>query len=157
VTAPRAPTTASPPARSLTLVEILTVGLPFCLFKAACGVVLLGAGRLPWLGWLLVAWGAADTVLNGVNAITVGALGRRGLSVCLLQALTRAVRHTERSANLGTALDLMLSFVLVAVMIGTGALSRLSPAWLSAWNGAVVLNVLGAGALRLADALRRQG
>jgi hypothetical protein len=135
------------------LVEILTVGLPFSAFKLACGVPLIADGRFAWLGWVLLGWGLLDAVLNGINAATAAALGRRYLPVCLLQALTRAVRPTPRGADVGTALDVMLSFVLVAVMIGTGALSRLSPSWLSAWNLAVVLNVLGAGALRLADAL----
>jgi hypothetical protein len=135
------------------LVEILTVGLPFSAFKIACGVPLLGAGRYAALGWLLVGWGLLDGLMNGVNAASVVALGRRALPVCSLQALTQAVRASARGANLGTALDVMLSFVLVAVMIGAGGLSHLSPAWLSAWNLAVVLNVLGAGALRLAEAL----
>lgn len=135
------------------LVEILTVGLPFSAFKLACGVPLVGAGRFAWLGWLLLGWGLLDAVLNVVNAATAALLGRRHLPVCLLQAVTRAARPTPRGADLGTAMDVMLSFVLVAVMIGTGTLSRLSPTWLSAWNLAVVLNVLGAGALRLADAL----
>lgn len=142
-------------ARALTLVEILTVGLPFCVFKVACGVPMVGVPRLAWLGWLLVGWGLADALVNGVNAVTVGALGRRGLAVCLLQAAARAARPSLRSAEVGTAMDLMLSFALVAAMIGTGSLTRLPPAWLSAWNLAVVLNVLGAGTLRLAEALRR--
>ena len=141
-------------ARALTLVEILTVGLPFCIFKLACGVLLLGVARFAWVGALLLGWGLADAIWNVANAITVGLLGRRGLSVCVLQVFTRAARPSARSANLGTALDMMLSFVLVAVVIGTGALSRLPTTWLTAWNIAVVLNVLGAGALRLADALR---
>ena len=145
---------ASSQTRSLMLVEIVTVGLPFCVFKLACGVPLLGATRVAWLGWVLIGWGLADALLNAVNALSVGASGRRVLPVCLLQAATQAVRPTVRGANVGTALDMMLSFVLVAAMIGASELGHLTPAWLSAWNVAVVLNVLGAGTLRLAEALR---
>jgi hypothetical protein len=143
------------PLRALTLLEIVTVGLPFCVFKVACGLFALGFQGWAWLGWALIAWGAVDTALNVLNALTVGSVGRRWLPVCLLQALTRAVRPTPRGSDLGIAMDMMLSFVLVAVMIGSGSLGRLAPEWLSAWNLAVVLNVLGAGALRLAETFRR--
>lgn len=143
----------TPQARTLTLVEILTVGLPFCVFKLACGVPLLARPHVAAVGWALIALGVADAALNGLNGVWVGALGRRRLPVCCLQALLIALRPSARSGNVGTALDMMLSFTLVAAMIGSGALGLLPPRWLSAWNVAVVLNVLGAGALRLADAL----
>ena len=45
----------------------------------------------------------------------------------------------------------MLSFTLVAAMIGLGLLMRLRPADLGIWNVSVVFNVLGAGLGRLAE------
>lgn len=148
-------TPLAPPARALVLVEILTVGLPFCVFKLACGLPLTATSSLGLrlLGWGLVGVGGVDTLLNVLSAIWVGIAGRRKLPVCCLQALTLAVRPSVRGGNVGTALDMMLSFSLVAWMIGSGALGTLTPGWLSSWNLAVVLNVLGAGALRLAEVL----
>lgn len=144
-----------PGARLQVLVEIVTVGLPFCVFKLACGVPLCGAGAgRGILGGVLVALGLADALLNLLNGASVLALGRRTVPVCCLHALTTALGRSARAGNLGSALDMMVSFTLVATMIGAGLLTALSPRWLAAWNVAVVLNVLGAGALRLAEAAR---
>ena len=61
--------------------------------------------------------------------------------------------------RLGLSVDAMFAFTLVALGIGLGWLSRLSPAGLRLWSLGVVLNVLGAGLGRLAESvfeLRRE-
>ena len=63
------------------------------------------------------------------------------------------VRRTPRASDVGSALDTVVAFSLVAAMIAASALAELKPAVLSAWNVAVILNVIGAGALRLFHAL----
>jgi hypothetical protein len=129
--------------------EIVTVGLPFCAFKLLTGLVALGSPLAP-LGFALLALGAADLALNGVNLVALVAVHRRAAGVCLADvALTRG---DDRERAL--ALDMFLSFALVAVVVGFGLLGRL-PAWgLAVWNLAVILNVLGAGGGRLLGALR---
>jgi hypothetical protein len=141
--------------RVLVVIEAFTVGLPFCVFKGVCGARLTGTTAAA-LGWALIAWGAADAVLNAVNALMVGVLGRRLLPVCCLQAIAVRVLPSARGGDVGTALDAVLSFSLVAVMIGSGSIAALPRLWLTSWNLAVVLNVLGAGALRFAQALGPQ-
>lgn len=130
--------------------EILTVGLPFCAFKLIAGMALSQH-------WLTV-WGAADTLINIVNLIWLLTTRRRLTEVCLLSLLVRLVRrpaaeHLSRWQDLGAAGDMFLSFAIVAFMLGGGFLPGL-PAWhLKAWNLSVILNVLGAGSMRLSQSL----
>jgi hypothetical protein len=128
--------------------EILTVGLPFCVFKLSAGLIALRAPSLAALGYALVALGAVDVVLNVANLASLAIVRRRVGGVCLAEVVLR------RRNDLGLALDVCLSFGIVAVVIGCGLLWRL-PHWtLRIWNVAVVVNVLGAGAGRLFAALR---
>ncbi|HNL09915.1 MAG TPA: hypothetical protein PKM44_05355 [Turneriella sp.] len=130
--------------------EILTVGLPFCAFKLIAGIAL----SQDWL----TAWGIADTLINTINLVWLLTARRRVTEVCLLSLLVRLLRrpareHMARWQDLGTAGDMFLSFAIVAFMLGGGFLPGL-PAWhLKAWNLSVILNVLGAGSMRLSQSL----
>lgn len=140
-------------ARLVPLAEVVTVGLPFCAFKLLTGLVLLQLPAFRVLGFLLLACGAVDLLINLLNVGSLAFTGRRVLGVCLTDVLLRSRERTD----LGIALDVFLSFGLVAVVIGGGLLLRL-PGWaLACWNAAVILNVLGAGIGRLLSALRRRG
>jgi hypothetical protein len=55
--------------------------------------------------------------------------------------------------ELGNSVDVLLSFVIVAFMLGGGFLKLLKPAQLMLWNISVILNVLGAGSMRLSQSL----
>jgi len=145
------------------LFEVVTVGLPFSTFKLVVGSHLIAATPL---GWPLLALGVIDLVMNVGNAVGLVVRGRPFLPLCLLHGLARRLASssssspspspsaTERQGELGLAVDMALAFVLVAGMIAAGQIGQLSSTALSWWNGAVILNVLGAGALRLVDAAR---
>ncbi len=130
--------------------EILTVGLPFCAFKLIAGAAL----SQDWL----TAWGIADTLINTLNLAWLLIARRRLTEVCLLSLLMRLMRRpaAERLArwqDLGAAGDMFFSFAIVALMLGGGFLPAL-PAWqLKIWNLSVILNVLGAGSMRLRDSI----
>lgn len=126
-------------------VEILTVGLPFCAFKLLTGAI-VGSP----LGYVLVALGAIDLVLNLVNLVALVAVHRRVSSVCLVELVLRQFGKAE----LGLAIDVFLSFGLVALVVGLSWIPRMPADGLPLWNLAVVLNVLGAGVGRLFSALR---
>lgn len=144
----------TPRERGLVALEALTVGLPFCAFKTIAGAALWAGGPAARvLGATLLGLAALDGLINGLNVVAVLARGRRWLPVCTLQALAIRMRPSHRSAELGTALDLMLSFGLVAAMLGLGGLAHLPATHLQIWNLSVILNVLGAGALRFAHAV----
>jgi hypothetical protein len=138
------------------VVEVITVGAPFAVFKLAVGVHLLQASAPALLGWPLIALGVTDLALNAGNGLTLALRRRRLGPICVLHGVVTRLRGPDAAfAELGLALDAGLAFVLVAAMIAAGQISLLPPSWLAAWNVAVILNVLGAGALRLTDAVRR--
>jgi hypothetical protein len=142
------------------LFEVVTVGLPFSTFKLVVGTHLIAATLL---GWPLLVLGVVDLVMNAGNAVGLVVRGRAFLPLCLLQGVARRLGSssssssslsTERHGELGLAVDMALAVVLVAGMIALDQIGQLSSTALSWWNGAVILNVLGAGALRLVDAAR---
>jgi hypothetical protein len=121
--------------------------MPFCVFKLVTGLIALDSAAAP-VGYALVALGSIDLVLNTLNLFALLVLRRRISGVCLADVLLRD--------GLGLAVDVFLSFGLVAIAIGAGLLSD-APAWtLPIWNIAVVLNVLGAGVGRLLEAMRHR-
>ena len=131
----------------LALLELVTVGLPFCAFKILTGVI-----AVQWspAGYALIALGIIDLVLNTVNLIALVALRRRIGSVCLVELV---LRRFARRAEVGLAIDVFVSFALVALVVGLGWIALIPAAVLPLWNLAVVLNVLGAGVGRLFSAL----
>jgi hypothetical protein len=133
--------------------EILTVGIPFCVFKLLTGVIALRSPALAPAGYALLALGSVDLLMNVANLIALLVTRKRLGAVCLSEVVLRRFGDSE----LGLAVDVFLSFGLVAIVVGFGLLLRV-PDWaLPIWNLAVVLNVLGAGVGRLFAALRRVG
>jgi hypothetical protein len=140
------------------LSEVVTIGLPFCVFKALVGALLLRRGHTLG-GGLLLALGSLDTLVNSVNFLALLAVGRRLWSPCSLSLLTErsglfSTFSNDYLRDLGTSLDVLLSFTLVAAMVGFGLLGSLPAAELTVWNAAVVLNVLGAGLSRVGATVR---
>jgi hypothetical protein len=130
----------------LAVAEILTVGLPFCVFKLLTGLIAwrtIGAIGLP-----LMALGAIDLAINLVNLGGLMVRRRRIIGTCL--------GHIVLRNDLGLALDIFLSFALVALVVGFALYRHLSPAAVLLWNVAVVLNVLGAGIGRLLAAIKQR-
>lgn len=134
------------------LLEVLTVGLPFCGFKILAGLSLGGAG------WLLVGLGVLDAVINLVNLAGLLAYRTRPMAACTLALATYPFRGTGASPqkwlDLGNSLDVLLAFALVAVMIGFGRLGAMPAERLAVWNACVILNVLGAGLARFGASVR---
>ncbi len=140
--------------RLIHLLAILTVGFPFCAFKALTGRILLGTPGWQWLGVVLVALAVTDLVLNAASLVLTLLDRASPLGVCTFQLLVEMARPRHGGwSELGLSLDAMLSFTLVAFVVGGGLLGRLSPGAASLWAASVVLNVLGAGIGRLAESL----
>lgn len=112
--------------------------------------------QTPWLavaGYLLVGVAVVDLAFNLLNLVSLFVKQRRVTEVCLADVVFRRLGATN---DLGIAVDVFLSFALVAIAIGTGMMTRL-PAWgVPIWSVAVVFNVLGAGVGRLFSALSRR-
>jgi hypothetical protein len=141
-------------ARLWVLVEVFTVGLPFCAFKVLTGGWLFRMPSLAPVGAVLVALGGVDALLNSVNAGSLILWRRRALPVCGLHFLAQRLGPTF--ADLGLGVDALLSFSLVALMVACGAIATLPGPGATLWSVAVVANVLGAGVLRLAHGFGRR-
>jgi hypothetical protein len=144
------------------LMEVTTVGLPFCAFKVLAGLTLhkaalSAAGK--GAGLFLVALGVGDLVINGLNFLSLAILRRRILPACVFSLATSplhaSTRHPEwRWADFGNSLDVLVSFSLVAIMIGGGGLQSLSSKGMLVWNLSVIFNVMGAGLTRVKQSLK---
>jgi len=100
--------------------------------------------------------GLVDFLFNGANLAGLVLIRRRVLDACFLSFVARRFqRLTGKSRrtleDFGNSMDVLLSFSLVAYMVGAGGLRRLEPGLLSIWNLAVVFNVLGAGLGRFTE------
>lgn len=131
--------------------EILTIGLPFCAFKCLTG--------LHFRHYPLLVLGVIDFFINLINLISLVILKKRVLDACFLSFLVRLIKKPTSDAkskwqDFGNSLDVLLSFILVAFVIGTGAIGAFGSDYLMIWNVAVVLNVLGAGSSRLTASIK---
>ncbi len=143
------------------LVEVVVIGLPFCAFKILTGLSLLASSApspLKLLAFALIGLGAVDALINGVNFAGYLLSRRRMMDACFLSLATRPFRRPQRPhrhwQDLGNSLDVLLSFSLVAAMIGYGRLKSMPADQLAVWNACVILNVLGAGLSRFSESLR---
>jgi hypothetical protein len=135
----------------LHLFEIITIGLPFCSFKIVSGL------HFDYL-WLIML-GHIDLALNLVNLVSLMLLKKRILPACLFAFLVviikrRSLKLKDNWLDLGNSIDVVFSFILVAIMIGSGQISNLTQAQLYSWNISVIFNVLGAGVARFSQSLK---
>lgn len=144
----------------LEALEVLSVGFPFCVFKFAAGNAFLARGGF-WAaaGQALLALGAVDLLFNAANFAGLTLIRRRVLDACFLSFAARSLRRPAGKSrwtlqDFGNSLDVLISFSLVAYLVGAGRLKDLPPPLLSFWNAAVVLNVLGAGLMRFTESVR---
>lgn len=138
--------------------EVITVGLPFCVFKGLVGALLWRAGHVVPAAPLLLLC-VSDSLINLVNLGALFFWRRRALSACTLAVIVVRLRVFATSPNeyvkdLGNSLDMLLSFSLVAAMVGLGKIPSLPADHLRIWNAAVVLQVLGAGLSRVGASFR---
>jgi hypothetical protein len=135
----------------INFLELLTIGLPFCAFKIVSGLFL----NQFWL----TALGIIDLGINLTNLVSLSILNRRVFDACLLSFLTRLLKKPSQRLkakwqDLGNSIDVLLSFSIVAYIIGGGFIKDLPPSYLMIWNISVILNVFGAGFGRLEISIR---
>lgn len=152
------PSPSQQPSAFAALSEVITIGFPFCVFKLLVGALLLRLGHTVG-GVLLVGLGGLDTIVNLVNFLSLLAMRRRALSPCTLALVAERSGLFRTFSNdylrdVGSSLDVLLSFTLVAAMVSFGKIGALAPAEGTTWNAAVVLNVLGAGLSRVGASVR---
>ncbi len=149
-----------PPRKRIAQIGFITIGLPFAAFKILFGLTMpaLWPGQAAQIGGAgLVILGALDLLVNALNSTFMLVRGKILTQVCVFAILfdwlgkkrVEGDKATIRSADFGTALDVMLSFTLVALCVGLNLLARFGESERLLWNLSVVVNVLGAGVSRI--------
>lgn len=133
------------------ILEVLTIGFPFCVFKIVAGLFL---GHI----WLVIL-GAIDVLINFTNLFSLLIFKRRFLDPCFFGVLVHLLKRPKKERikkwmDLGNSLDVVVSFGLVALMIAGGYLKELPSEHLHWWNLSVILNVFGAGSSRLGSSIK---
>lgn len=142
------------------LLEVITVGIPFCVFKLLTGLWLMDGGPAArFAGYALFALGALDLVINTVNLVSLALRRRRALEPCLFAMVASALRPRRDPAwtwqDVGNSLDVLLAMSIVAYMIAVQAQASFPEARRYLWNSCVILDVMGAGLTRFGGSLRR--
>ncbi len=132
------------------LIEIITIGLPFCAFKILSGLL--------WGQHWLTALGFIDLVINVLNLGFLIITRKRLMDACLLSLMVRKFKRPSPQRktmwqDFGNSLDVFLSFTIVAIMIGGQFLQLLPAHHMNIWNLAVILNVFGAGYGRVMNSI----
>ena len=131
--------------------EIITIGLPFCAFKCISGLF--------FRNYFLVILGLIDLLINMINLLSLIVKKKRILNACFFSFLIclivkPALHMKSKWQDLGNSVDVLISFLLVAYVIGGGYIKMLSAEHLFVWNLAVILNVFGAGSSRLTTSIK---
>lgn len=135
------------------IAEVITVGFPFCGFKILSGLVAQAHPNttIQVLGLVMLGLGIFDLMINLINFLGLMIWRRRLLEACTFSLL---LKKFFTNSDLGNSLDVLLSFVLVALMIAFGKLAELSAQQLFIWNLCVIFNVLGAGLNRFGHSIK---
>lgn len=132
--------------------DIVTIGIPFGVFKVTSGLY-FGHDILMW-------WGVLDLFINILNFLLYLIKRKKIISSCALALIGRHLGklmkfNQEMTEDIGESLDVLFSFLIVAIVIGSGAITKYSPEMIKFWNISVILNVLGAGSIRVFQSVKK--
>lgn len=134
------------------ILAVLTIGFPFVGYKILAGVVIHRLYENPAadiLALIFIVWGLIDLILNAICFHAVCWRGHTHYPFCLFSVIARRHPILSKWDDAGEALDVMLSFTIVAWIVGQGLFSHMDGAQIKIWNICTVVNVLGAGISRL--------
>ncbi len=132
----------------------LTIGIPFCLFKLVFGLSAMrtGASGFAVFGWIVIAWACADLAMNiGRSAYDLAGWAAP-FEYCTIAQIGRALGRPM----VFLALDTLLSFTIICVMLWSGWITRLSPVEAYLWYGATTLNLISLSAVSLYNEIRKE-
>lgn len=133
------------------LFDIVTIGLPFGVFKVTSG--------LHYKLDLLVWWGILDIVMNCLNFLIYAIKQEKMLATCSLAQTGYLIGKAsglkiDLTEDTGESLDVLFSFCIISIVIGSGAITQFNEEMLRFWNISVILNVMGAGSIRVFQSIR---
>jgi hypothetical protein len=134
----------------------LTIGVPFCIYKMIFGISILRAGAaggelFAAVGWLIIIWAIADLVMNSVYSLQDLLHLPARFECC---TLAQAGRFLSRPMVF-LALDTLLSFSIICLMLWSGWIATLSPIESLLWYVATTLNLVSLSVVSLYNEVRK--
>jgi hypothetical protein len=121
----------------------LTIGIPFCIFKLLLGITALRMGApsnrfLIVSGWLVIVWAVSDILMN-IGRSAFDLLQRpAGFEYCTIAQLGRIFRMPL----VFLAVDTLISFSIICVMLWSGWITHLSTPEMYLWYFATTMNLI---------------
>ncbi len=132
----------------------LTIGIPFCVFKLIFGLSAMRAGTPVFavFGWIVIAWACADLAMNIGRSLYDLADRTAPFEYCTIAQLGRMLGRPM----VFLALDTLLSFVIICLMLWSGWIARLSDAEAYMWYAATTLNLISLSVVSLYNEIRKE-
>ena len=131
----------------------LTIGIPFCTYKFLFGLsaIRTGSALLVPFGTPVVAWAMADLFMN-VARSSYDLAGRPApFEYCSIAQVGRLIRRPM----VFLAVDTLLSFGAICIMLWSGWIGGLTPGETALWNGATTLNLISLSIVSLYNELKK--
>ena len=134
----------------------LTIGVPFCIYKMIFGISILraaaaGGALFAVAGWLIIVWAIADLLMNTAYSLQDLLHLKARFECCTLAQIGRFFSRPM----VFLALDTLLSFSIVCLMLWSGWIATLSPYELVLWYIATTLNLVSLSVVSLYNEMRK--
>ena len=131
----------------------LTIGIPFCVFKLLFGVTAYRTGNpaLIIFGGIVIAWACIDLLMNTGRSVYDLAGRSAPFEYCSIAQIGRLVHRPL----VFLAIDTLLSFTIICLMLWSGWITRLSQWELYLWYGATTLNLISLSLVSLYNEIRK--
>ena len=134
----------------------LTIGVPFCIYKMIFGISILragaaGGGLFTAAGWLIIIWAVADLFMNSVYSLQDLLHLKARFECCMLAQMGRFFSRPM----VFLALDTLLSFSIVCLMLWSGWIATLSPVESVLWYAGTTLNLVSLSVVSLYNEIRK--
>jgi hypothetical protein len=110
------------------------------------------APALVAFGWIVVAWACADLAMNVGRSAYDLAGGPAPFEYCTIAQLGRRLGRP----TVFLAIDTLLSFTIICLMLWSGWIARLSPIEAYLWYGATTLNLISLSVVSLYNEIRKE-
>jgi len=128
----------------------LTIGIPFCTFKALFGYLAIEHVHAT-LGWILIVWALVDLLMNLARVgLELARVAEPPVEFCSLAQLGLCFGRPE----LMLTIDTFISFTIICTALWTGWIASLPPWGSTLWYAATTVNLMSLAVMNVWRELR---
>ncbi|WAC05426.1 MAG: hypothetical protein OS112_01990 [Methanoregula sp.] len=133
-----------------------SIGIPFCIFKLLFGVtaVRIGSATSPALGffgWFIIVWAGTDLIMN-IGRALLDLIHRPALyEYCTIAQVGKVMNQPM----VFLAIDTVLTFTIICVMLWSGWIIQLTPIQMFLWYAATTANLISLSLVSLYNEIRK--